>query len=127
MADPDKPVDEETLREAAFGGDDSRPLTGNVRAFTRMVRNLMFRHVQLFAMEKERELAELDSHLDDAPDWPSLMDDYFGEYDDVDLGPAARGPRSPSSYSPRESSISDGQSGASSTSESSSASSRSFS
>ena len=60
--------------------------------FTRMVRNLMFRHVQLFAMEKERELAELDSHLDDAPDWPSLMDDYFGEYDDVDLGPAARGP-----------------------------------
>ena len=92
MADPDKPVDEETLREAAFGGDESRPLTGNVRAFTRMVRNLMFRHVQLFAYEKERELAELDSLVDDAPDWPSLMDDYFGEYDDVDLGPAARGP-----------------------------------
>ena len=92
MADPDKPVDEETLREAAFGGDESRPLTGNTRAFTRMVRNLMFRHVQLFALEKERELEELDSYLDDAPDWPALMDDYFDEYDDVDLGPSARGP-----------------------------------
>ncbi len=90
MADPDKPVDEETLREAAYGDDETRPLTGNTRAFTRMVRNLMFRHVQLFAYEKERELAELDAYLDDAPDWPALMDDYFGEYDDVDLGQDAR-------------------------------------
>lgn len=92
MADPDKALDEEQLREAAFGDDGSRPLTGNRRAFTRMVRNLMFRHVQLFAFEKEDQLAELDGYLDDAPDWPAAMDDYFDEYDDVGIGPNARGP-----------------------------------
>ena len=91
MADPDKPLDEETLKEAAFGTDESRPLTGNERAFTRMVRNLMFRHVQLFAFEKEEELADLDNYLDDAPDWPAAMDDYFDEYDDLGIDAKARG------------------------------------
>ncbi|MEJ6019558.1 DEAD/DEAH box helicase [Corynebacterium sp. H113] len=92
MADPDKPLDEKTLAEAAFGADDeNRPLTGNKRAFTRMVRNLMFRHVQLFAFEKEKELAAMDAYLDDAPDWPTAMDDYFDEYDDVGIDGAARG------------------------------------
>lgn len=91
MADPDKPLDEETLKEAAFGNDESRPLTGNERAFTRMVRNLMFRHVQLFAFEKEEELADLDNYLDDAPDWPAAMDDYFDEYDDLGIDAEARG------------------------------------
>lgn len=91
MADPDKPLDDKTLAEAAFGADETRPLTGNERAFTRMVRNLMFRHVQLFALEKEEDLAELDSYLDDAPDWPAAMDDYFDEYDDVGIDAAARG------------------------------------
>lgn len=91
LADPDKPIDEKTLQEAAFGGDEARPLTGNVRAFTRMVRNLLFRHVQLFAFEKEDELAALDNYLEDAPDWPSLMDEYFDEYDDVGIDSGARG------------------------------------
>ena len=91
LADPDKPIDQKTLQEAAFGGDEARPLTGNVRAFTRMVRNLLFRHVQLFAFEKEDELAALDNYLEDAPDWPSLMDEYFDEYDDVGIDSGARG------------------------------------
>ncbi|WP_053412049.1 DEAD/DEAH box helicase [Corynebacterium lactis] len=91
LADPDKPIDQKTLQEAAFGGDEARPLTGNVRAFTRMVRNLLFRHVQLFAFEKEDELAALDNYLEDVPDWPSLMDEYFDEYDDVSIDSGARG------------------------------------
>lgn len=91
LADPDKPIDQKTLQEAAFGGDEARPLTGNVRAFTRMVRNLLFRHVQLFAFEKEDELAALDNYLEDVPDWPSLMDEYFDEYDDVGIDSGARG------------------------------------
>lgn len=90
MADPAKPVDDKVLKEAAFGADETRPLTGNDRAFTRMVRNLMFRHVQLFAFEKEDQLAELDGYLDSAPDWPAAMDDYFDEYDDVGIDAAAR-------------------------------------
>ncbi|MDU4704246.1 MAG: DUF3516 domain-containing protein, partial [Corynebacterium sp.] len=56
-----------------------------------MVRNLMFRHVQLFAFEKEEELADLDNYLDDAPDWPAAMDDYFDEYDDLGIDAKARG------------------------------------
>ncbi len=92
MADPDKPLDEETLREAAFGDDGSRPLTGNRRAFLRMVRNLMFRHVQLFAMEKEDDLAALDAYLEEAPNWPAAMDGYFDEYEEVLLDGDARGP-----------------------------------
>ena len=89
LADPDKPLDEETLREAAFGGDETRPLTGNERAFTRMIRNLLFRHIQLFAFEKEEELRSLDEYLDEIPDWPALMDEYFDEYDDVGIDAAA--------------------------------------
>ncbi|MBV7295309.1 DUF3516 domain-containing protein [Corynebacterium sp. TAE3-ERU12] len=92
MADPDAPVDEQTLREVAYGDDGSRPLTGNRRAFTRMVRNYFFRHVQLFAFEREDALAELDAYLDNAPDWPALMDDYYDEYDEVLIDADARGP-----------------------------------
>ncbi|WP_018023866.1 DUF3516 domain-containing protein [Corynebacterium ulceribovis] len=92
MADPDKPVDAETLaREQAFGQEPDRPLTGNKRAFRIMVRNLFFRHVEMFAWEKEDDLAVLDEYLEDVPDWGAAMDDYFDQYADIDTGQAARG------------------------------------
>ncbi len=90
MADPDKPLDEQTLTEVAYGEDPDRPVTGNKRAFVRMIRNLMFRHVQLFALERETQLEELDSYLPDPPDWPAAMDDYFEEYDDLGIDTNAR-------------------------------------
>src|SRR5699024_11946543 len=43
MADPDKPLDEQTLTEVAYGEDPDRPVTGNKRAFVRMIRNLIDR------------------------------------------------------------------------------------
>ena len=31
-------------------------------------------------------------YLEQQPDWSSALDAYFDEYDDIDSGPAARGP-----------------------------------
>lgn len=61
----------------------------NRRAFTVLVRNELFRRVQLAALERDDELAELD------PDagWPDALDRYYAEHDDIGTGPAARSPR----------------------------------
>ena len=93
MAGEDSPIDQDTVdRELAFGVEDPTALTANRRAFTIMVRNYMFRLVQLFALEKEDRLAELLEYLDEVPDFGAILDDYFDEYDDIDSGPEARGP-----------------------------------
>ncbi|HCG2962010.1 TPA: DUF3516 domain-containing protein [Corynebacterium striatum] len=93
MAGEDSPISQEDLeRELAFGVEDPTALTSNRRAFSIMVRNYMFRLVQLFALEKEERLAELLDYLEEIPDFGAALDDYFDEYDDIDSGPAARGP-----------------------------------
>lgn len=93
MAGEDSPIDQDTVdRELAFGVEDPTALTANRRAFTIMVRNYMFRLMQLFALEKEDRLAELLDYLDEVPDFGAILDDYFDEYDDIDSGPEARGP-----------------------------------
>ena len=95
MTGDDQPVSQDTIdRELAFGVEDPTALTANRRAFTIMVRNYFFRLVELFAYEKEDQLAVMLDYLepDARVDWPAAMDDYFDEYDDVDLGPDARGP-----------------------------------
>ena len=93
MAGEDSPIDQDTVdRELAFGVEDPTALTANRRAFTIMVRNYMFRLVQLFALEKEDHLAELLDYLDEVPGFGAILDDYFDEYDDIDSGPEARGP-----------------------------------
>uniref|UniRef100_UPI002617551A DUF3516 domain-containing protein n=1 Tax=uncultured Corynebacterium sp. TaxID=159447 RepID=UPI002617551A len=90
MADPDAPLTEDQVAEHAYGVEDTNLLSANPQALTRMVRNYFFRHVELFAFEKERELAEMDEYLDSPPDWPAAMDDYFDEYADVGVDAAAR-------------------------------------
>ncbi|GAA1168096.1 DEAD/DEAH box helicase [Corynebacterium glaucum] len=95
MTDDDAPISQETLdRELAFGVEDPTALTANRRAFIIMVRNYFFRLTELFALEKEDDLAEMLDYLDpaDTVDWPAAMDDYFDEYTDMDTGPDARGP-----------------------------------
>ncbi|AKE39335.1 superfamily II RNA helicase [Corynebacterium camporealensis] len=93
MTGEDSPIDEETLnRELAFGVDDPTALTANRRVFGIMVRNYMFRIVQLFALEKEEQLEFMLEYLDDVPDFGAALDEYFEEYDDMDTGPEARGP-----------------------------------
>jgi superfamily II RNA helicase len=70
-----------------------RPLTGNERAFTAMVRNALFRRVELFARRRWDALGELDSGSEwTAQRWEDVIGDYFAEHDDVGLGADARGP-----------------------------------
>jgi hypothetical protein len=70
-----------------------RPLTGNERAFTAMVRNALFRRVELFARQRWNDLGELDSGSGwTAERWQEVIEDYFAEHDDVGIGADARGP-----------------------------------
>ena len=67
------------------------PVTANVRAFRVLVRNAMFRRVELAALRKWQELAELDAAWD-AQRWEEAMAGYYAEHDEVGTGAAARGP-----------------------------------
>ncbi|RAV32100.1 DEAD/DEAH box helicase [Corynebacterium heidelbergense] len=93
LNDPDAPLSEEQVREHAYGEEDSSALSRNEPALIRMIRNYFFRHVELFALERENQLAQMDDYLDNPPDWPAAMDDYFDEYADVGVDAAARSPQ----------------------------------
>ncbi|HEU4467256.1 MAG TPA: DUF3516 domain-containing protein, partial [Agromyces sp.] len=59
------------------------------RAFTVLVRNELFRRVQLAALERDEELAELDPDVD----WPAALDAYYADHDSIGAGGPARSPR----------------------------------
>ncbi|QAY73040.1 DUF3516 domain-containing protein [Agromyces protaetiae] len=61
----------------------------NRRAFTVLVRNELFRRVQLAALERDDELAELDPDVG----WPDVLDRYYDEHDSIGVDAAARSPR----------------------------------
>ena len=61
----------------------------NQRAFTVLVRNAMWRRVQLAAHERDAELEALDPEIG----WPSVLDDYYDEYDAIEIDAAARSPQ----------------------------------
>ncbi|WFE29046.1 DUF3516 domain-containing protein [Solwaraspora sp. WMMD791] len=74
---------------------DDRPpaVTGNLRAFRVLVRNAMFRRVELAALRRYDELGELDAGSGwDADAWADALDGYFAEHDEIGTGPDARGP-----------------------------------
>ena len=69
-------------------------LTGNVRAFTVLVRNAMFRRVELASLRRWAQLGELDSGSGwDALRWQDAMEAYFAEYDRLGIGADARNPQ----------------------------------
>jgi superfamily II RNA helicase len=68
-------------------------LTRNERAFTRLVRNAMFRRVELLAVRRYDLLGELDADDGwDAQRWAGAVEPYFAEHADLGTGPDARGP-----------------------------------
>ena len=70
-----------------------RPLTGNERAFTAMVRNALFRRVELWARRRWYDLGELDSGSGwNADRWGEVVQAYFAEHAEVGTGADARGP-----------------------------------
>jgi superfamily II RNA helicase len=75
--------------------DDTPPaVTANARAFRVLVRNALFRRVELAALRRWDELGDLDADAGwDAEGWQAAMEDYFAEYADLGTGPDARGPQ----------------------------------
>ncbi|MEU6646219.1 DUF3516 domain-containing protein [Saccharomonospora sp. NPDC046836] len=73
--------------------DTPPPVTRNERAFRVLVRNELFRRVELAARRAYGELGELDAGSGwTAEAWEDALDGYFAEYDGIGTGPDARGP-----------------------------------
>jgi len=88
LTSPDQPLDAPVAVPAR-----PRPLTGNERAFTAMVRNALFRRVDLFARRRWYDLGELDAGSGwDADRWGEVVQAYFAEHAELNTGADARGP-----------------------------------
>jgi superfamily II RNA helicase len=82
------------VAEAAHLAAERPPaVTGNKRAFRVLVRNALFRRVELAALRRWEELGELDGEDGwDAQAWAGALSPYFAEYDEIGTGADARGP-----------------------------------
>jgi superfamily II RNA helicase len=80
-----------------------RPITANARAFRVLVRNAMYRRVELVARDDVDGLVEAEELAAGATDppqavvmdraaWDEALDAYYAEHDAVGLGPDSRGP-----------------------------------
>jgi len=88
--DPESAVD---LVEAHARPATPRPISANERSFRVLVRNALFRRVELAARRRYDELGELDAESGmDAEVWREAGEAYFKEHDEIDIGPDARGP-----------------------------------
>src|SRR6476646_3860552 len=69
----------------------ARGVTANERGFTVMVRNAMFRRVELVALRHYAELGEMDAESGWLADrWADAMAGYWAEYADLGIGAPAR-------------------------------------
>jgi len=79
----------------AAAARDERPpaVTTNPRAFRVLVRNALFRRVELAALRRWDLLGQLDAGAGwDADAWAEALEPYFAEHADIGTGPDARGP-----------------------------------
>lgn len=75
--------------QLAYGAETVRPISANERSFRVLVRNALFRRVELAA---RRDWDALDA-LGTGPDWETDLAPYFAEYGSIGTGPDARGPQ----------------------------------
>ena len=69
------------------------PVTGNSRAFRVLVRNALFRRVELAALRRYDDLGDLDAEAGwDGDAWEEAIEAYFAEHDEIGTGGDARGP-----------------------------------
>jgi hypothetical protein len=69
-----------------------KPITSNERAFKVLVRNAMFRRVELASLRRWIDLGELDPDFGEEA-WEDGIQAYFAEHDWIGTGPDARGPQ----------------------------------
>ncbi|HEY6798391.1 MAG TPA: DUF3516 domain-containing protein [Kineosporiaceae bacterium] len=84
----------EAARGVASGRDDGPPpVTSNPRAFRVLVRNALFRRVELAALGRYDTLGELDAAVGwDADAWAEAIEEYLDIHGELQTGPGARGP-----------------------------------
>jgi superfamily II RNA helicase len=106
LSDPDANERLEELEglHAHGGVRPARPITANERAFRVMVRNAMFRRVELASRDRFEELAALDeastaltepprhTAMDEAA-WDEALGAYYAEHDSISTDGDARGPQ----------------------------------
>ena len=86
--------DEQPEAATAAPDEGPPPVTANTRAFRVLVRNEMFRRVELAARRRHAELGELDGADGWGPDaWREALDAYFDDHDEIGTGADARGPQ----------------------------------
>ncbi|SDG11560.1 Helicase conserved C-terminal domain-containing protein [Lentzea fradiae] len=86
LTNPDAPAEEVRV-------DLPPAVTRNVRAFRVLVRNALFRRVELAAKRDWYSLGELDHESGwTAKEWMDALEPYFEEHSDIGTGPNARGP-----------------------------------
>ena len=74
--------------------DRPPPVTANVRAFRVLVRNAMFRRIELVARRRFGELGELDGGSGwDAEMWADAVEPYFATHTTLGTSADARGPK----------------------------------
>ncbi|MFF2719340.1 DEAD/DEAH box helicase [Streptomyces sp. NPDC058011] len=84
----------ETAEQAQEKADEVKPVTANPRAFRVLVRNAMFRRVELAALDRVRDLGELDGDSGwDEDAWGEALDGYWDAHEEIGTGPDARGPK----------------------------------
>ncbi|MGH4007283.1 MAG: DUF3516 domain-containing protein, partial [Pseudonocardiaceae bacterium] len=70
------------------------PVTANARAFRVLVRNALFRRVELAAHRRWDDLGKLDADSGwDAESWRQAVEPYFDDHREIGTGPDARGPQ----------------------------------
>ena len=90
LRNPEAP---EPAEIAAALDDRTPPVTANLRAFRVLVRNALFRRVELAARRNWYELGELDQASGwSAEEWQDALQPYFAEHASLQTGAAARGP-----------------------------------
>jgi hypothetical protein len=67
------------------------PVTANERAFRVLVRNALFRRVELMALRRWIDLGELDPEFGQEA-WEQAVRAYFTEHEELGTGADARGP-----------------------------------
>ena len=78
---------------ASLGEAAPAPVTANQRAFRVLVRNALFRRVELASLRRYDQLGELDADAGwDAEAWEEAMAGYYTDHDELGTGPNARGP-----------------------------------
>ena len=89
LRNPQEPETVPTLLD-----DRPAPVTANARAFRVLVRNALFRRVQLAARRQWAELGALDADSGwDEQAWRDAVEPYFDEHSEIGTGADARGPQ----------------------------------